>query len=213
MTETSDDFPAEGNPTRPTSATGLELQGEVAGLARLAEQGEAGRLACARRERGVAQAAAAARGGLEPGARADQVGQQPAVFVQDHGAIGDLDFQVRAEGAVAIVAHPLLAGRCGDVRTEMEVEQGVHRGVDDEDDAAAAATVTAVGTAQRLEFLAMDRGAAVTAGTRSRVDDDPIDKPRHRASPYFQPGDDAGPQCATIVGSHAATLSRWSARP
>jgi hypothetical protein len=64
----------------------------------------------------------------------------------------------------------------------MEVEQRVHRGVDDEDDAAAAPAVTAIGAAQRFEFLAMDRSAAVTAGTRPRVDDDAIDKPRHRLS-------------------------------
>ena len=64
----------------------------------------------------------------------------------------------------------------------MEVQQRVDLRIDDEDDAAAAPAVAAVGTAQRLEFLAVDRSAAVTAGTSARVDDDAIDKPRHRAS-------------------------------
>ena len=152
-------------------------------MARLAKQRKAGRLAGARRERGITQPAASTGRGFETGTRADQVGQQPAVLIQDDRAVGNLDFQVRAEGAIAIVAHPLLAGGRGDVRTEMEVEQGVYGWVDDEDDAAAAATVTAVGTTQRLEFLAMDRGAAISAGTCPRVNYDPIDKPRHRASP------------------------------
>ncbi|BBZ13172.1 hypothetical protein MBRA_33670 [Mycobacterium branderi] len=67
---------------------------------------------------------------------------------------------------------------------EVKVEQGVHLRVDNQDHAAAAAAVTAVGTAERLEFLAMHRGAAVTAGARPRVDDNAIDKPRHRASSY-----------------------------
>jgi len=56
----------------------------------------------------------------------------------------------------------------------------MHLRVDDEHNAAAAAAVTAVGATERLEFLAMDRGAAVTAGACSRVNDDTIDKPRHR---------------------------------
>src|SRR6201984_491604 len=70
------------------------------------------------------------------------------------------------------------------MRAEVEVQQGVHSRVDDENDAAAAAAVAAIGSAQRLEFLAVDRRAAVTAGTRPRVNDDAIDKPRHRGSSH-----------------------------
>ena len=183
MTDTSDDFPAEGNPTSPDIGDGLELEGQVAGFSGLTEQCEAGRLAGTRGQRGIAQTAAAAGGGFEAGADADQVGQQAAVFVQHHGAVGNLDFQVRAGGAVPVVAHPLFTGGRGHVRTEVKVEQGVHLRVDDEDDAAAAAAITAVGSAQWLEFLAVHRCAAVTAGSRSRVNDHPIDESRHRASP------------------------------
>ena len=111
ITDTSEDFPAEGKPDQADIGDGLELEGKVAGLARLAEQREAGGLAGARGERGVAQAAPATRGGFKAGAGADQVGQQPAVFVQDDGAVGDLDFQVRAGGAVPVIAHPLFARR------------------------------------------------------------------------------------------------------
>ncbi len=149
----------------------------------LSEQCEARGLAGTGGQCGIAQTTAATGGGFEAGAGADQVGQQSTVFVEDHGAVGNLDFQVRTGSAVSVVAHPLLAGWCGDMRPEMKVEQGVHLRVDNEDDAAAAAAVTAVGTAERLEFLAVNRGAAVAAGTRSCVYDHPIDESRHRASP------------------------------
>jgi hypothetical protein len=66
------------------------------------------------------------------------------------------------------------------MRTEVKVKQGVYLRVDDQHNAAAAAPVTAVGPAERLEFLTVDRGASVTAGACLRVDDDAIDKPRHR---------------------------------
>ncbi len=62
---------------------------------------------------------------------------------------------------------------------EVEVEQGVHLRIDDQHDAAAAAAVAAVGTAEWLELLAVDRGAAVTAVTRLRMDHDAVDEPGH----------------------------------
>ena len=46
---------------------------------------------------------------------------------------------------------------------EVKVQQGRDLGVDDEDDIAATAAVTAVGPAERDELLAVDAGAAVTA--------------------------------------------------
>ena len=149
-----------------------------------AEQCETRRLAGPRGQRGIAQPAATSGRGFEAGARADQVGEQSAVLVEHNGPVGDLDFQVGAGGAIAVTAHALLARSRDDMRPEVEVEQGVHLRVDDQHDAAAAAAVAAVGTAERLEFLAVDRGAAVTAGARPRVDDDAVDKPRHRSSSY-----------------------------
>ncbi|CKS70061.1 Uncharacterised protein [Mycobacterium tuberculosis] len=96
----------------------------------------------------------------------------------------------------------------------MEVEQGVHLRIDDEDDAAAPAAISAIGAAQRLEFLAMDRSAAVTARTRSGVDDDPIDKPRHRAPLHLR-----SVQLLRVLplvnlrsGRTRATLRQWSNR-
>ena len=177
-------FAGRRKPDQADVGDGLEFEGEVAGLALLAEQGETRRLAGPRRQRGVAQPAAAAGGGFEAGAGTDQIGEQPAVLVEHDGAVGHLDFQVGTGGTVAVAAHALLARRRVDMRMEVEVEQGVHLRVDDQHDAAAAAAVAAVGTAERLEFLAVDRGAAVTAGAGPRVDDDAVDKPRHRGSSH-----------------------------
>ena len=160
----------------------LEFQGQVARLALLTEQREAGRLAGARGQCRVAQSTAPARSGFEPGAGPDQVGQQPAVFVEHDGAVGDLDFEVCARGAVAVAAHALLARRGHDMGVEVEIEQGVHLRVDDQHDAAAASAVAAVGAAEWFEFLPVDRGAAVTAVARPRVDHDAVDKPGHRTS-------------------------------
>ena len=102
---------------QPDVGDGLEFEGEVACLARLAEQREPGRLAGPGRQRGVAEPAAAAGGGLEAGARADQVGEQPAVLVEHDGAVGNLELQVGARGAVAVAARrpacPTGASTCG----------------------------------------------------------------------------------------------------
>ena len=93
---------------------------------------------------------------------------------------GTLQLQVGAVGAVAVAARALLADGGVDVRVEVEVEQGVHVRVDDQHDAAAAAAVAAVRAAERLELLAVDRGAAVTAVAGPRVEHDAVDEARHR---------------------------------
>jgi hypothetical protein len=61
----------------------------------------------------------------------------------------------------------------------MEVQQRVHARVDGEQDVASVPTVTAVGTAQWLEFLAQNRDAAVPAVTRLQVQHRPIHEARH----------------------------------
>src|SRR4029079_3280265 len=95
---------------------GLQLQGEVAGLTFLAEQRETGRLARPRRQRGIAEAASPARGGFEAGARADEVGEQPALLVEHDGAVGNLYLEIGACCAVAIAAGALLTRGRDDVR-------------------------------------------------------------------------------------------------
>jgi hypothetical protein len=68
------------------------------------------------------------------------------------------------------------------MRVKVKVEQGVHLRVDDQNDAAAAAAISAVRAAEGLELLAVDGGAAVTAVARPRVNHDTVDKPGHRTS-------------------------------
>src|SRR4029078_7456342 len=117
---------------------------------------------------GVSQAAASARGRLEAGAPADQVGDQPALFVEDDGAVGNPDLEISACGTIAVVARTLLAGRRDDVRMEVEVQQRVHLGIDDQHDAAATATITAVGAAERLELFTGHLGASLAPVYRPR---------------------------------------------
>lgn len=98
---------------------------------------------------------ATALGRDERGARTDEVGQHPALLVEDHRAVRNPDLEIASGGAVAVAAGALLAGGRLDVRMEVEVEQGMHLRVDHQDDAAAAAAVTAVGTAEGFVLLAM----------------------------------------------------------
>ena len=86
---------------------GLELEGELALLPRLALEREPGRLALLRGEGRVAEAAPAARRRDELGARAYQVGEHLAVRVEDDGAARHLDDLVVARGAVAVRALAL----------------------------------------------------------------------------------------------------------
>ena len=62
----------------------------------------------------------------------------------------------------------------------MKVEKRVYLRVDDQEDAAAAATVAAVGSAERFELLAVHRRAPVTAVACAYVKHDAVDEPGHR---------------------------------
>src|SRR5436309_986280 len=87
------------------------------------------------------------------------------------------------------------------MRVEVKVEQRVYLRVDDQHNAAAAATIATVGPAEGLELLAVHRGAAVTAGAGARVDDDAVDKPRsHRNS--------SNSSSVTLLQPHTRALSR-----
>ena len=166
-------------PDQPDVGDRAQLQHELAGLARLAEQREAGRLARGRGERGVAQPPAAALGGDEPGARPDEVGEDLAVRRHDDGAVGHGELQVVRVRAGLEPALALLAVAGRGVRAVVEVEQGVHARVDDEHDRAAAAAVAAVRAAERLELLAVHRGAAVAARARGGVHHHAVDELGH----------------------------------
>src|SRR6185312_11386138 len=142
---------------------GLELQGELALLPRLALEREPRGLALLRREGRVAEAAAPACRRDEPRAGADEVGEDLAVLAEHDRAAGDLDHLVLARAAVSVRALALVAvARLAD-RAPVEVKQRRRRGVDLQDHAAAAAPVAAVRAAERLELLPVHRRAAMAA--------------------------------------------------
>ncbi len=151
----------------------------VPGLARLAEQCEAGRPAGLRRQRGIAQTAATAGRRDHAGTRTDQVGQHLAVLGQHDGAVRDAELQIGTVGTVLVGPLALLAMGGRRVRAEVEVQQGVHTRVHDEDDVAAATAVAAVRSAQRLELLPVHGGTAVPAVTGGNVDHHPVDESGH----------------------------------
>jgi hypothetical protein len=65
------------------------------------------------------------------------------------------------------------------VRGVVVVQQGGGLGVDAQDDVAAVAAVAAVGTAERLELLAVDGDTPVAAGTAGYVQYYPVYKAGH----------------------------------
>src|SRR5690606_1199646 len=164
---------------------GLEFQNQIAGLAGFTEQREPGGLAGAGRQRGVTESTAPPLGGDESAAGAGQVRQQVAVRIEDHGAVGHLHLEVGAGGAVPVAALPRLARGGDHVGMEVEVEQGVHLRIDHQDHTAAAATVAAIGPAERSELLAVHGGAAMPAVARAHMDDYAVNEPRHlNFTPY-----------------------------
>jgi hypothetical protein len=102
-----------------------------------------------------------------------------AVGVLDDRAVGDGEHHVDTVGAVAVTALTGLAGRRPAVRGVVVGQQRGGLGVDDQRNVAAATAVAAVGTAERLVLLAVDRGAAMAAVAGAGVQDDPVDERRH----------------------------------
>ena len=105
---------------------------------------------------------------------AHEVGEDVAVGVLDDRALGDGQDEVGAVAAVALVTGTGLAVGRPAVRGVVVVEQRGRLRVDREDDRAALAAVAAVGAAERLELLALDRGHAVPAVTGRDVQDDAV---------------------------------------
>ena len=157
----------------------LELDDGVEGLAGLPEQGEAGSLAAGVGQRGVAEPALAALGQHHAGAGADEVGDDPAVGRADDRSRGNAEDAVLAARAAAVAALARLAVAGLLVRAVVEVQQRVHAGVDLEDDVAAVAPVAAVGPAEGLVLLPMDRGHAVPAVAGGHVHGHTVDESGH----------------------------------
>src|SRR5690625_3598600 len=139
----------------------LELEDQVGGLPRLTEEREPGSLAPRRCQRRVAEPATTARGGDEPGAGADEVGQDLAVAGLDDGTVRDGQDEVLPALPVAQVPRALGAVRRPAVGRVVVAQQRGGLGVDLEDDVAAPAPVPTVGATEGLELLPAHGGDAV----------------------------------------------------
>jgi hypothetical protein len=157
----------------------LELQDDVEALPRLAELREAGRPALGGGQGRVAATAPAAARDLDGRTRAHQVGDDLTLGRLHDRAVGHLDHEVGALGAVAVGAGAALAVLGLDVRPVVEVQKRVRLRVDHQGHAAPVAAVAPVGTAERLELLPVDGDAAVPAVARAQVQDDPVDERGH----------------------------------
>jgi hypothetical protein len=110
--------------------------------------------------------AAATLGRDEHGADADQIGQHGTGLGFDHRAVRDPEDKVFALGPAPVGAGPRLAVARPPERPAVEVQQRRGAGIDFDDHIAAAASVTPVRAAERLELLPVDRGTAMAAVTR-----------------------------------------------
>src|SRR4051794_12008636 len=128
----------------------LELEDDLELVAGLAEQGEAGSLALAAGQRGVAEPSTAALSDHQLGARADQVGEDLAAPVGDHGPVGHRQHQVGAVAPAAVTAGTVAAVLGAAAGAVVVVDQGGHVGVDAQDHRAAGSAGAAGGAAERL---------------------------------------------------------------
>ena len=181
MAAISEDLPALGKPTRPTSATLFSSRTTSwvsPGSPSSANPGALRRVEASAALPSPPRPPWAATNRLPAPVRSASTSPSAP---SDDRAVRYAQFEVGAVGAVAVAARALLAVAGALVRVVVEVEQGVHVLVDDEHDIAAAAAVTAVRAAERLELLAVDRGDAVAAVAGGEVQHDAVDEARHAA--------------------------------
>ena len=92
------------------------------------------------------------------------------LLVPDAGADGDADHQVLALAPLAVAAHAVLAALGAEGALKAQVHQGVEVVVGDQMDAAAVATIAAVGAPLGDELFAPEADAAVATVTRLDAD-------------------------------------------
>jgi hypothetical protein len=109
-------------------------------------------------------------------------------------AVRHFNNEIDAVRAVAVRAFALLSVARLAYGTTMEVEQRRGAGVDLEEDVAAPTAVTAVWTAEGLELLTVDRGAAVPTVAGVHPQRGVVSELRHVFPPYMRKaGRKAGP--------------------
>ena len=109
----------------------------------------------------------------------DHVEQHFAVRTLHHGADRDGQFEIFAHRAGAVITHAEAAVAGVTMRRVVIRQQRRHLRVGHQHDVAAVTAVAAVRSAQRLELLAMHRGAAVTTVTGLNMKDNAIDEAGH----------------------------------
>ena len=197
---------------------GLELQDQRPRGPWLAAEREAGSLAAGGGEGRVSQPAAAALGRDEHGSGADQIGQHGTGLGFDHRAVRDPEDKVIALGPAPVGAGPRLAVARPPERPAVEVQQRRGAGIDFDDHIAAAASVTPVRAAERLELLPVDRGTAMAAVTRLHSHLSLISELSHCrtsclsscAAPSCAAPSCAAPSCAAVSCAVAAAPWLWT---
>src|SRR5258708_8741986 len=112
----------------------------------------------------VAAAAFAAFGDTEPFAGMGEIVEAlTGGFVPDNCADGHLDFERCAFGAGALAAFAMASALCLMFGIEAELEQGIGVLAADHDHVAAAAAISAAGTAARDELLPAEGEATIAA--------------------------------------------------
>ncbi len=112
---------------------------------------------------------------------ADQVRDHFPVQGGHHGAVGDRQDQVGAARPGTVASLPGSTVLRLAVRAALVLQQGCGVAVDLQDHVPTVAAVTAVGAAQRLELLPVDRDAAVPAVPGLEMQDRFVDEIGHVA--------------------------------
>ncbi len=180
----------------------LQLELDLADLARVAFFGAARGAVVRCREVDVAAPALAALGHDHALAVRRHVGEELARSrVADLRADGDALFAVLAAATVAVAAVAVLAARALDQPSVGEVEERRHALVADEDDARAAAAVAARGATEGDEFLATERRRSVAAVARDDLHFALIHEPHGRGSYHAL---ERRPLSSSLVGTNCS---------
>ena len=141
----------------------LQVQDDLHLVAREPGFGEAWSLPCRRRELRIPATALAAARCDEARLGVGEVGDQPALRVEDLGSHGNSGLDRLSIRAVLSAAQAVAAFACAQSPHAAERREVAERGICNEDDVAAAASVSAVGSAARHVLLSAKAEPAVAA--------------------------------------------------
>src|SRR5690606_662701 len=169
-TEISEDLPAEGKPSRPTSATDFSSSTRSSSSPGSPSRAKPGAL------RALDASAALPRPPRPPRAATNVV---PAPTRSASTSPSGVRTTVPSGTDSTRSSPAALAVRRPSVGAVVEVQQGVHPGVDDQFDVTPATAVATVRPTERLELLPVHRCAAIAATASRDVDGHAVNEPRH----------------------------------